>query len=105
MNVVVLKNKNFFQGYANEGPSCKILMDDGVHDNPDHDGIIGGIRYWAPEVCHHTHHCLNLRMGASLSLCVQTRRAIAAPWRYSWIIESYPLRLRHLFGCIPEMFK
>lgn len=34
----------FLQGYSVKGPDCKVLMDDDVHGQPDHSGILAGMR-------------------------------------------------------------
>lgn len=33
------------QGYKTDPQHCKVLMDDGTHGNPDHEGIINGFKW------------------------------------------------------------
>lgn len=33
------------QGYSMDEASCKVLMDDNIHAQPDHKGIVNGFRY------------------------------------------------------------
>ncbi len=33
------------QGYSMDPADCKVLMDDGVHGNPTHKGVVDAFRY------------------------------------------------------------
>ena len=37
----------FCKGYKGDEANCRVLMDDGVHGNPDHKGVLDGIRWVA----------------------------------------------------------
>ncbi|CAN0229943.1 unnamed protein product [Pylaiella littoralis] len=44
-DVEMMKEYITSHGYSVKGPDCKVLMDDDVHGQPDHSGILAGMRW------------------------------------------------------------